>query len=82
MDRFSKEIAVGNETRLFVFTKLENTNGVKFFITSQDANQKPISFSLKQRDDESEWKLLPGALRWLYEIEQDLSDAITETDLV
>jgi len=62
----------------FVFTKIENTNGVKFFITSQDANQKPISFSLRQRDDESEWKLIPGSLRWLYEIEQDLSDAIVE----
>ena len=78
MNRFTKRIAVGNETRVFEFTKMENTNGVKFFITSTDANRKPVGFSLKQ-NDYADWKLVPGSLRWLYEIEQDLSDAILET---
>jgi len=80
MERFTKEIAVGNEMRLFEFTMLKNINGVKFFITSKDVNKKPISFSLKQKDGTS-WKLMPGSLRWLYEIEEELSDAIVETRL-
>ncbi len=80
MDRFVKEITVGNETRLFVFTRMENVNGVKFFITSNDAKKKPISFSLI-RAKEDNWKLNPGALRWLYEIESQLSDAIRDTRL-
>ena len=78
MNRFTKKLAVGNETREFVFTRMENTNGVKFFITSTDANRKPISLSLRQQDY-AIWKLVPGSLRWLYDIEQDLSDAIVET---
>ena len=81
MDRFVKEIAVGNETRLFVFTRMENVNGVKFFITSKDEKKKPISFSLT-RAKEDNWKLGPGSLRWLYEIESQLSDAIHETRLI
>jgi hypothetical protein len=78
MDRFIKEILVGNESRLFVFTRMENTNGVKFFITSNDDEKKPISFSLVQKE-ESNWKLVPGSARWLYSIEEELSDAILET---
>lgn len=81
MDRFSKKIAVGNETRLFEFTKMQNANGVKFFITSSDVDQKPISFSLKRNKHTEGWKLVPGSLRWLYEIEEELSDAIMETRL-
>jgi len=81
MDRFIKEILVGNESRLFVFTKMENTNGVKFFITSNDDNKKPISFSLVQKED-ANWKLVRGSARWLYSIEEELSDAILETRLV
>jgi hypothetical protein len=77
MDRFIKEILVGNESRLFVFTKMENTNGVKFFITSHDEDKKPISFSLVKK--ESDWKLVRGSARWLYSIEEELSDAILET---
>jgi hypothetical protein len=80
MQRFSKQIAVGNETRLFEFTRLQNFNGVKFFITSVDENKKPFSFSVKQKDS-NHWKLVPGSLRWLYEIEDQLSDAIAETRL-
>ncbi len=80
MDRFTKEIVVGNGNRLFVFTRMENVNGVKFFITSQDEKMKPISFSLT-RANEDNWKLNPGSLRWLYEIETQLSDAIRDTRL-
>ena len=79
MDRFSKSIAVGNETRVFVFTKMENTNGVKFFITSTDENQKPFACSLKQAEHGRNWKLIPGSMRWLYQIEDELSNAILET---
>ena len=80
MEQFSKKITVGNETRLFEFTRMENFSGVKFFITSVDENQKPFSFSVK-RKDANNWKLVPGSLRWLYEIEDELSNAITETSL-
>ena len=80
MERFSKQIAIGNETRLFEFTRLENFNGVKFFITSVDENKKPFSFSVKRKDSKT-WKLIPGSQRWLYEIEDQLSDAIVETRL-
>lgn len=80
MERFSKEIAVGNEIRLFEFTKMKNVNGVKFFITSKDENQKAICFSLKQKEQKG-WKLIPGSLRWLYDIESQLSDAIIDTRL-
>lgn len=79
MQSFSKKIAVGDNTRLFEFTMLRNVNGEKCFITSKDANSKPISFSLKEKD--RAWKLLPGSLRWLYDIESELSDAIISTRL-
>jgi hypothetical protein len=59
---------------------MENVNGVKFFITSKDEKKKPISFSLT-RAKEDTWKLNPGSLRWLYEIESQLSDAIRDTRL-
>jgi len=75
MERFSKRLTVGNETRLFEFTLLKNFTGIKFFITSVDENHKPFSFSLKPTDD-NKWKLVPGSLRWLYEIEDQLSEAI------
>ena len=78
MERFRKEILVNNESRLFEFLRMKNMNGVKFFITSMDSNQKPIAFSVVQTS-EGKWKLLPGALRWLYAIESELSDAILET---
>lgn len=80
MERFTKEIIVGNESRSFQFQRLENVNGVKFFITSQDEKKKPISFSLR-RGAENKWKLMPGSLRWLYDIESQLSDAIIDTRL-
>jgi hypothetical protein len=80
MNIFSKEIEVGNETRVFLFTRMENVNGVKFFITSNDENNKPISFSLT-RAKQGNWKLMPGALRWLYDIEGQLADAIRDTRL-
>jgi hypothetical protein len=79
MNQFSKSIAVGTEQRIFQFTRIQNTNGVKFFITSQDLAKKPISCSLRQNEHGSNWKLVPGSLRWLYDIEQELSDAIIET---
>jgi len=79
VDRFNKQIEVGTETRTFEFTLMRNTNGVKFFVTSKDENKKPISFSLKQND--SDWKLVPGSLRWLYDIESELADAIIDTRL-
>lgn len=81
MDQFSKKIAIGKETRLFQFSRMENTNGVKFFITSHDLSQKAFSFSMKQNGYDSNWKLIPGSQRWLYEIEEDLSHAIMETRL-
>jgi len=78
MERFKKEITVNNEVRVFQFNRMTNMSGVKFFITSTDSNQKPIAFSLKQTD-RGNWKLTPGSLRWLYDIESELSDAIIET---
>ncbi|HEX2606651.1 MAG TPA: hypothetical protein VHK91_04695 [Flavisolibacter sp.] len=78
MDRFTKDIPVGKETRRFEFTKMQNVNGVKFFITSKDDNNKVISFSLRQKEGK-EWKLVPGSLTWLYAIEKELSDAIADT---
>jgi len=80
MERFTKEITVGKEPRLFYFTRMENVNGVKFFVTSKDENKKAISFSLMRRKDDG-WKLLPGSLRWLYAIESQLADAIVDTHL-
>jgi hypothetical protein len=81
MERFSKQIPVGEETRLFQFSRIRNANGVKFFVTSTDSNQKPFACSLKQNGHGTDWKLIPGSLRWLYEIEEDLSNAIEETRL-
>jgi len=78
MNRFTKEITVGNENRLFEFERMENVNGVKFFVTSKDEKNKPISFSLL-RGKENSWKLMPGSLRWLYAIEAQLADAILHT---
>ena len=78
MERFKKEITVNNEVRVFQFNRMTSMSGVKFFITSTDSNQKPIAFSLKQTD-RGNWKLTPGSLRWLYDIETELSDAIIET---
>ena len=80
MERFKKDIRVNNEPRAFEFNKMKNMNGVKFFITSTDAKQKPIAFSLKETD-EGKWKLFPGSLRWLYEIESELSDAILQMQM-
>jgi hypothetical protein len=78
MERFSKQITVGGEQRLFEFTRMENFSGVKFFITSVDENKKPFSFSVKRKDANT-WRLVPGSQRWLYEIEEELSNAISET---
>ena len=77
MERFRKELIINNERRVFEFSKLKNMSGTKFFITSTDANQKPFACSLKETD-EGDWKLVPGSLRWLYEIETELSNAIRE----
>lgn len=81
MERFSKKIVVGKENKLFEFTRIKNTNGVKFFIKSTDTNQKPFACSLTQSQHGSNWKLVPGSQRWLYEIEDELSNAILETRL-
>jgi len=78
MERFQKKITVNNELRLFEFNRMKNMSGVKFFITTKDSNQKPIAFSLIETD-EGTWKLKPGSLRWLYDIEMELSEAIRET---
>lgn len=77
MERFKKEITVNNESRVFEFNLMKNMNGVKFFITSKDAQQKPIAFSLTETE-KGNWKLTPGSLRWLYDIEIELSNAILE----
>jgi len=77
MERFKKEITVNNEPRVFEFNLMKNMNGVKFFITSKDAEQKPIAFSLTEKE-KGNWKLTPGSLRWLYDIEIELSNAILE----
>ena len=77
MERFKKDINVNSEPRAFEFNKMKNMSGVKFFITSTDGKQKPIAFSLKETE-EGKWKLLPGSLPWLYEIESELSDAILQ----
>ena len=77
MDRFKKEITVNNEPKVFEFNRMKNMIGVKFFITSTDSKQKPIGFSLIQTG-EGNWRLTPGSLRWLYDIETELSNAILE----
>jgi hypothetical protein len=80
MERFKKDITVDNEPRVFEFMRMKNMNGVKFFITSKDSKQKPIAFSLTETG-EGNWKLTPGSLRWLYDIEGELSNAIVETQM-
>ena len=81
MNQFSKKISIGKEIRLFQFTRMENMNGVKFFITAHDLNQKAFSCSMKQDEHTSDWKLIPGSQRWLYAIQDELSGAILETSL-
>lgn len=81
MDQFSKTIVVEKQKRLFQFSRIENANGVKYFITSTDADEKPVAFSLRQNRYDEHWKLVPGSLRWLYAIEEKLSDAINERPL-
>lgn len=81
MDQFSKIIVVHKQKRVFQFTRMENANGVKYFITSSDSDHKPVAFSLRQNRYDENWKLVPGSLRWLYEIEGKLSDAINERAL-
>ncbi len=80
MERFKKEITVSNEKRVFEFSRIKNMSGVKFFITAKDSKQKPIAFSLTETG-EGNWKLTPGSLRWLYDIEIELSNAILETQM-
>ena len=41
---------------------------------------RPREVSLEQTD-EGKWKLFPGSLRWLYEIESELSDAILQMQM-
>lgn len=77
MEKFNKEIKVGKENKRFQFTKIHNIDGVKFFITTVDEKEKPISFSM-QKNKEGDWALTPGSLRWLYDIRTALSDAIIE----
>ena len=77
MERFTKEISVNNGTRVFEFNRIKNMNGVKFYITSVDSKEKPIAFSLTKAG-EGNWKLTPGSLRWLYDIETELSNAIRD----
>jgi len=78
MERFNKEIKVGIENKRFQFTRISNADGVKFFITTVDAKNKPVSFSMKKNKD-GDWALTPGSFRWLYDISTELSNAIIET---
>jgi hypothetical protein len=79
MEQFSKQIKVGKETRLFQFKKIEDANGVKFFITSGHLTKDAFACSMKQNKYDADWKLVPGSQRWLYEIEETLADAIAST---
>ena len=79
MEQFSKQIKCGKETRLFLFKRIEDTNGVKFFITSGHMTKDAFACSMKQNKYDSDWKLVPGSHRWLYSIEDVLSDAIEDT---
>jgi len=81
MEQFNKEIKVGAENKRFQFTKIRNIDGVKFFITTTDEKKKPMSFSMK-KNKVGEWSLLPGSLRWLYDISTELADAIEEAQPV
>ena len=78
MEKFNKEIKVGIENKRFQFTRISNADGVKFFITTVDAKNKPVSFSMKKNKD-GDWALTPGSFRWLYDISAELSNAIIET---
>ena len=78
MEKFNKEILVGAESKRFQFTRMENMEGVKFFITTVDEKQKPIAFSMK-KNIHGDWALTPGSLRWLYSIQTALADAIVQT---
>ncbi|MGN6164233.1 MAG: hypothetical protein ACTHOF_06820 [Flavisolibacter sp.] len=77
MEQFNKEIKVGTRNRRFQFTRIHNIDGDKFFITTTDEKQKPLSFSMK-KNKTGEWSLFPGSLRWLYDIKTELADAILE----
>ena len=79
MEQFSKQIKIGKESRLFQFKKIEDANGVKFFITSGHLAKDAFAFSMKQNKYDAGWKLVPGSQRWLYEIEETLADAIAST---
>jgi hypothetical protein len=79
MEQFSKQIKVGKETRLFQFKRIENVNGVKFFVTSGHLAKDAFAFSMKQNKYDAAWKLVPGSHRWLYEIEETLAAAIEST---
>jgi hypothetical protein len=80
MKQFSKEIKVGEETRLFQFKRIADASGEKFFITSGYLTKDAFCCSMKQNAYTSDWKLIPGSRRWLYEIEESLSDSIIEND--
>lgn len=78
MEQFNKDIMVGAESRSFRFSRIKNMEGVKFFITTMDERNKPVSFSMK-KNIKGDWALTPGSLRWLYDIQSALADAIMET---
>jgi ATP-dependent RNA circularization protein (DNA/RNA ligase family) len=78
MEQFNKVIMVGTESKWFQFKKMKNTEGIKFFITTVDEKQKPLSFSMK-KNIKGEWALTSGFLRWLYDIQTAPTDAIMET---
>lgn len=77
MEQFNKQIKVGAKNKRFQFTRINNMDGVKFFITTTDEKQKPLSFSMK-KNKTGEWSLFPGSVRWLYDIKTELADAIIE----
>ena len=79
MERFRKEFIVNNEPRTFEFNKLKNMSGTKFLLHQPMQIKSLLLFSLRETD-EGDWKLLPGSLRWLYEIENELSNAIREKE--
>lgn len=78
MDQFNRAIKVGTADKRFEFSKIYNIDGVKFFITTVDEKNKPISFSMK-KNKLGEWSLTPGSLRWLYDIRTELADAIVDS---
>lgn len=78
MMQFNKYIQVGTSNRRFEFTRIENFEGMKYFITTVDEADKPVSFSMR-KDKYDQWALTPGSKRWIYEITSELSDAISES---